>query len=265
MKKIIYCITLVTIGLAGHTQNSKRTAPMNDGLETGSLAAAHLDSTRLYQMVDDIQKGNYPNIHDVLIARHNKLVFEQYWPGKDEAWGTDKGVISHGPNDLHDIRSVSKSIVSACVGIAIQQKKIKGVDQKVFSFFPEYSKYDTGWKSQLTIKHLLTMTSGLTWNEEVPYDNPENSEMQMIKSPHPMEFVLSRSMDVEPGKVWKYNGGTTQLLAAIIEKVSGKKIGEFAAAYLFQPLGITHFEWVNTRERICLRRLRACVYAPGTC
>jgi CubicO group peptidase (beta-lactamase class C family) len=245
MKKIILFIAFATISLAGFTQTNKRTVQTKDGLETGSLAAANIDSVRLHQMAGEIQKGNFPNIHSVLIARHNKLVFEEYWPGKDEVWGQDKGVITHGPNDLHDIRSISKSIVSACVGLAISQGKIKSVDQKVFAFFPEFSKYDTGWKSQLTIQHLLTMTSGLTWNEEVPYDNPENSEIQMANSANPAEYVLSRPMDIEPGKVWKYNGGTTQLLAAIIEKVSGKRIDLFAATFLFQPLGITNFEWVK--------------------
>ena len=245
MKKLVLLITLVSVSLAGFTQSGKRTAPVNDGIETGTMAAVNIDSVRIHQMAGEIQKGNFPNIHSVLIARHNKLVFEKYWPGKDEKWGNDIGVIEHGANDLHDIRSISKSIVSACVGIAISQGKIKSVDQKVFEFFPEFAKYDTGWKSMLTLQHLLSMTSGLTWNEDVPYDNPENSEIRMINSPNPMEYVLSRPMDFEPGKMWKYNGGTTQLLAAIMQKVSCKSIDQFAATYLFQPLGITQFEWVK--------------------
>jgi len=119
-----------------------------------------------------IENGTYPNIHSVLISHHGKLVYEKYWPGKDERWGDSLGVIIHAKDSLHDIRSISKSIVSACVGIAIQQRKIKSADQKVVDFFPEYAKQDTGIKSLLTVKHLLTMSSGLTWNEDVPYDNP---------------------------------------------------------------------------------------------
>jgi CubicO group peptidase (beta-lactamase class C family) len=87
------------------------------------------------------------------------------------------------------------------------------------------------------------MTSGLVWNEDIPYDNPENSEIKMINSANPVEYVLSQPMEVAPGQVWRYNGGTTQLLAAIIEKTTGKKIDQFANEYLFQPLGITSFEW----------------------
>ncbi|MNE25617.1 6-aminohexanoate-dimer hydrolase [compost metagenome] len=196
-------------------------------------------------MEAEITDGTYPNIHSVLIAKSGKLVYEHYWSGKDEVWGTDKGIIEHAPDSLHDIRSISKSIVSACIGIAIQQGKIKSVDQHVFDFFPEYANLDTGLIKGLTIKHLLTMTSGLKWNEDVPYDNPENSEVKMAFSKNQVEFILSQPLEVSPGKKWKYNGGTTQLLAAIIEKTTGKKIDEFANDYLFKPLGIEKYEWTK--------------------
>ncbi|OQP45292.1 hypothetical protein A4H97_32775 [Niastella yeongjuensis] len=81
----------------------------------------------------------------------------------------------------------------------VQQGKVKSTTQKVFDFFPEYKKQDTGLKSLLTIEHLLTMTSGLKWNEEVPYDNPDNSEIQMIRSGNPIEFILSQPMELPPG------------------------------------------------------------------
>lgn len=89
------------------------------------------------------------------------------------------------------------------------------------------------------------MSSGLVWNEEVPYDNPENSEIRMIRSSNPVEYVLSQPLEFQPGVSWKYNGGTTQLLAAIIEKVTGKKVDQFANEYLFQPLDIKQFEWAK--------------------
>jgi CubicO group peptidase (beta-lactamase class C family) len=201
------------------------------------------DASVLNKIDTAVSHGSFPNIHSVLIAKDNKLVFEKYWPGKDEVWAVAKGIIPHSRDSLHDIRSISKSIVAACFGILLQQGKIKSVHQKIFDFFPEYAKQDTGLKSLLTIEHLLTMTSGLKWNEDIPYNNPENSEIRMIKSGHPVDYVLNQPMEIAPGKVWKYNGGTTQLLAAIIERTSGQKITEFARKYIFTPLGITHFEW----------------------
>lgn len=89
------------------------------------------------------------------------------------------------------------------------------------------------------------MSSGLKWNEEVPYDNPENSEVGMARSSNPVEYVLRQPMESVPGKLWKYNGGTTQLLASIIQKTTGKRIDSFANEFLFQPLGIKSFEWVK--------------------
>jgi CubicO group peptidase (beta-lactamase class C family) len=226
-------------------QNKPQSKTNEDGIRIASMADVGIDSNVINRIDTAIQNGTYPNIHSLLIARHNMLVYEKYWAGKDESWGSDRGVVMHSKDDLHDIRSISKSIVSACIGIAMHQGKIKSVDQKVFDFFPEYASLDTGIKSLLTIKHLLTMSSGLSWNEDVPYDNPENSEIRMIRSGNPVEYVLSQSMDFPPGKVWKYNGGTTQLLAAIIEKTTGKKVDQFANEYLFQPLEIKRFEWVK--------------------
>ena len=197
----------------------------------------------LQQMERAIIDGTYPNIHSVLISKNGKLIYEQYFEGKDEIWGDTLGIVAHGPDQLHDVRSISKSVVSACVGLAISQGKIKDVDQSVFEFFPEYAQYNSGLKSRLTIYHLLNMTSGLEWNENVPYSDPNNSEILMTASEDPMEYVLSRPMESAPGQYWEYNGGTTQLLAAIIKKTTGLHIDQYAAQYLFEPLGIEKFEW----------------------
>ena len=218
-------------------QEKKQPGHTEEGIAFASMADAGINSAIINKIDTAVVNGTYPNIHSLLIAKGNKLVYEKYWAGKDESWGDDLGVIEHTRDGLHDIRSISKSIVSACIGIAIEQGKIKSVDQKVFDFFPEYKKLDTGLISSLTIKHLLTMSSGLAWNEEVPYDNPENSEIRMIRSSNQVEFVLSQPMEFPPGQVWEYNGGTTQLLAAIIKKTTGKKVDQFANEYLFQPLG----------------------------
>jgi len=224
-------------------QEKKQSTVNDEGFPIASMAEVGIDSSIINKIDTAITNGTYPNIHSLLITRNNKLVYEKYWPGKDERWGDNFDLIDHGKDSLHDIRSISKSVVSACVGIAIKQGKIKSVDQKVFDFFPEYVKLDTGIKSLLTIKHLLTMTPGFVWDEGIPYNNPENSERRMDRSANQVEFVLSQPMEFAPGKVWKYNGGCTQLLAAIIEKTTGKKIEQFAKEYLFQPLGITNFKW----------------------
>jgi CubicO group peptidase (beta-lactamase class C family) len=216
-----------------------------EGIPTATMASVGMDSTVINRMTAAIRNHEYSNIHSVLITRHGQLVYEKYFTGKDESWGNPLGEVTYSAEKLHDLRSISKSVVSACIGIAMAQGKLKDVNQSVFDFFPEFERYKTGERARLTIEHLLSMSSGIQWNEEVPYNNPENSEIQMIQSANPLEFVLSRPMDTIPGTVWKYNGGTTQLLAAIIKKVSGVEVDEFARVNLFEPLGITQFEWIK--------------------
>lgn len=213
--------------------------------EVKQLTDAQMDTLKIIRMVEAIEDDDYPNIHSVLISKEGKTVFERYFKGSDQIWGTPIGVVNHTRGELHDMRSISKSIVSACIGIAIDQGLIDSVGQKVFEFFPEFQQYDKGKKAEITLEHLLTMTAGLKWNENLSYDNPENSEIQMINSPNPVEFVLSRPMEYDSGEQWVYSGGTTQVLASIIKKTSGKELDQFAEEYLFKPLGITVYEWVS--------------------
>ncbi len=236
------CTTLLSACTTTTTVTGLDTNSENE-LSYGWLKNAGFDSVRINAMTHAIAKQEYPNIHSVLIVKNKKLVYENYFPGEDEIWGTSIGMINHTKDSLHDVRSVSKSVISACIGIAIAQGKIKGEDQKVWDFFPEYADLNTGEKSNLTIRHLLTMSSGLEWNENIPYTNPANSEIQMDNSDDPIHYVLGRPLVATPGTTWNYNGGCTQVLAAILFKVSGMEADAFANQYLFKPLGITTFFW----------------------
>ena len=91
------------------------------------------------------------------------------------------------------------------------------------------------------------MTPGLEWNEGFSYSNPANTAFQMNRAPDTIEFVLSRKLVNKPGTTFEYNGGTTQLLAAIIKKTTGSDIASFTKKHLLTPLGITKFEWAKLR------------------
>jgi CubicO group peptidase (beta-lactamase class C family) len=250
-KPTFYILQLFVIILLTGCNETKKVkvnpaAPENEvDFPQAGFAENNIDSLFIKKMEDSIKTGVDPNIHSVLILKNKKLVYENYFKGKDEIWGDDLGVIGHHRDSLHDVRSISKSIVAACIGIALKQGKIDSLSQSVFDFYPEFKKYDTGLRSQITIETLLTMTTGMEWNENVPYTDPTNSEILMTSSEDPIEFVLSRPIITAPGEVWEYNGGTTQLLASIIEKTSGLNIHEFAKKQLFSPLGIKNSEWTN--------------------
>jgi len=137
IKDRLFCLPLLLLSLTSCLQDDKKQLPETDeGILLTSMTDAGIDSVIISNIDTAIRNGTYPNIHSLLIARDNKLLYEKYWPGKDQNWGQDLGITIHGKDSLHDIRSISKSIVSACTGIAMQQGKIKSVDQKVFDFFP---------------------------------------------------------------------------------------------------------------------------------
>ena len=103
----------------------------------------------------------------------------------------------------------------------------------------------TADRRQVTIRHALSMTPGLEWHENIPYTDPRNDEIVMTRSKDPVHYVLSRKAISEPGKTWEYNGGMSQVLAAIVQRASGRPIREYARSVLFDPLDIRDVEWVG--------------------
>ena len=202
-----------------------------------------LDEKPLIELVARIRSNPEINIHSVLIVKDNKLAFEEYFSGKDQDWGTDLGVVEFDKETLHDLRSVSKSVTSALVGIAISEGRIPGVDANAHELFPEYSEQMAPDKRSLALHHILTMSAGLDWFEPSDYTNPGNDEIRMIASPDPVAFTLGRSLEKKPGEVFKYNGGLPTLLGYLLEKAYGKRGDEIVKEKLFDPLGIDRFDF----------------------
>ena len=201
----------------------------------------NINDSILNDLTLKIKAQYYPNIHSVLIAKNGELIYEEYFEGTDQNYGKELGIRKFTDTTIQDVRSVTKSIIATLVGIAIEKKLIESVDQPISDFFPEI--LFTGNKSNWTIEHFLTMTTGLDWNEKIPYNNPENDETQMTYSKEPIKYVLNKELRSEPGKEFNYSGGATQVLSEIIERTSKMGIEEFAEENLFQPLEITNYEW----------------------
>jgi CubicO group peptidase (beta-lactamase class C family) len=197
-----------------------------------------LDESKLREVVARVRSNPNINIHSVLVVKDDKLVFEEYFSGKDQSWGEDLGIVSFDSDTLHDVRSVTKSITSALVGIAISEGKIPDVDASVFDLFPDYLDQISPDKKPLTLHHILTMSAGLDWFEPIDYTNPGNDEIRMTGSPDPVAFALGRSLRTEPGQKFHYNGGLPTLLGHLLEKGYGKSGDQIAKEKLFDPLGI---------------------------
>ncbi|SKC54495.1 serine hydrolase domain-containing protein [Maledivibacter halophilus] len=170
--------------------------------------------------LDSIIKSKCNNINGIIVVKKGDIVFENYYRG-------------YGPNDIHHVASVTKSILSALIGIAIKKEYIKSIDQKVLDFFPEYiSDTDNENKQKVTIRHLLTMTA------PYPYDDWNEPLDKLCTSHDWVKYTLD--MLGQGGNIggFKYSTAGSHLLSAIITRSTGKSALEFANKYLFGPIGM---------------------------
>jgi len=244
---VLFCAVLLLSCQSSYTyQIPEQTT---DGWQTASLDDVGIDEKTLGELVERIHDNTYQNIHSVLIVKDGELVFEEYFGGYeydyqgDQFWGefTEYDIAT-----IHNLASVTKAITSALVGIAIDNGFIKDVDEKVFAFFPEYSHLNDEEKDRITLEHLLTMTSGLEWNEmdvSVATRDTKNDLIQLFFVPDPIEYILAKPVVAEAGTRWYYSGGDVNLLGEVIKKTTGLRVDDFAEEYLFTPLGITEHEW----------------------
>jgi CubicO group peptidase (beta-lactamase class C family) len=204
----------------------------DDGWETASLSEADIDPAKINDMILNILNEKYKNIHSVLLVKNGKLILEEYFQG-------------YHRNRIHPIQSDTKSITSILIGIAVDQKIISDLDKKVYEFFPIYK--DTKWideKYEINIKHALTMTAGLDWDERTyPHGDSRNNNTAMNNSIDWIAYIMNKKMTKAPGERFNYTSGLSILLGAIIKNSSGLYADDFAEKYLFEPLGIKDYKW----------------------
>lgn len=210
------------------------------------LVAQAADNPIEKQIRQAFDEGRVDGLHGVLVTLEDETIAEVYFSGEDERWGWSLGIVEHGPDTLHDLRSVSKSVVGLLYGVALSEGLVPAPDEQLLAAFPEYADLPNDpRRDAITLGDVLTMRMGTEWNENLPYTDPRNSEIAMERAADRYRFVLDRPMVNEPGKTWSYNGGATAILARLIAKGAGKPIDEYAREKLFAPLGITEFEWVR--------------------
>jgi CubicO group peptidase (beta-lactamase class C family) len=206
---------------------------LEDGWEVSSLAAEGMNPERLAWLTTATKNNDFGSIHSTLIVRNGKLIFEEYYRG----YHVDR---------LHSIASVTKSVLSVLIGVAVDQEYIGSIDDPIEAYFPQYADIFTAdsAKQNLTIRNLLMMGSGLEWDEwSYPYGNSWNSHYQMEHSPDWVQFVLERPLIETPGISFTYNSGNSILLGSILKESCGLPADQWAENVLFEPLGITTYQW----------------------
>lgn len=191
------------------------------------------------------RSGRVFGLHALIVTRGGRMIFEHYGEGEDESWGTPLGRITFDRTVMHDLRSVSKSVVSWVYGIALAQGKVPAPDTKLASLFPQYADlWQQPGRDRLTVGHVLTMTLGMDWDElTIAYGDPRNSENAMEAAPDRYRYVLERPIIGPPGETWSYNGGATTLLGRLIAEGTGEKLHAFARRVLFDPMDFGPSEW----------------------
>jgi CubicO group peptidase (beta-lactamase class C family) len=219
----------------------------DDGWRVASIDDGRLiDRGALCRMADRLAASS--KVHAVLVARGGRLVFERYFSGPDEVQNRRVRNVTFDADTLHDMKSVSKSVASLALGIAIDRGLIGSIDAPVFSFFPELSDLRSPEKDRIRLSHVLTMSMGLRWVEATPdTGDDDNDEARMHRAPDPCRYVLGLPVTAPAGQEFFYNTGALTLLSAIVRKATGRPLDEFARATLFEPLGITGVEWTRVK------------------
>jgi CubicO group peptidase (beta-lactamase class C family) len=193
--------------------------------ETATPAEQGLDESDL--MSAQTQAGHSGFVNSLLVVRNGYLVWETYFNGYDA-------------HDAHNIMSVSKSFISALVGLALHEGFIDSLDQPMLDFFPEYSEPGLDpRKYQITIRHLLSMRAGFD-NSIEDYDV---NWFRWITSPDWIEYAINLQLLYDPGTRFAYITAETHLLSAILTKATGTSTTDFAKQYLFNLMGIVIRGW----------------------
>ena len=196
-----------------------------DGWEISTPVAEGMDSLRIASVYEQLfSEDRYPTLQSLLVVRNGKLVAEAY---------------SRDPRDrdrFHHVQSVTKSITSLLVGIAMEEGLAPSLDTPLYDLMPDYFDGDTR-KRTITLRHALTMRTGLE------FENDEDAAWLMFTPGSSIRNVLGRPLVSEPGAAYYYSDGTPQLLSGAIKSVTGVTLEEYAQDRLFGPLGIDDYQW----------------------
>lgn len=240
------------------TQGWTRSTPEAEGLDPAPLRA--LDGR--------IRAGEFGNVDRLVVVGNGRLVLDERYPRDYRAiaaahWA-DQGEVAdtvsrsfnyqhpdhhpyYGGRDVHTLQSVTKSVTSALVGIAIARGELEGVDAPMLGFFPDYEDLNPDPRlAEVTVEDLLTMRSGIEWHEHDRPIGPENTTIQLEESDDWFAFTLGQPMDAEPGTKWTYNSGGSHLLSGVVRQATGRLADAYAEEHLFGPLGIEDYHWKKT-------------------
>jgi CubicO group peptidase (beta-lactamase class C family) len=229
------------------------------GWPTTTPATVGLDEAALDSLDRELASGQHGYIDSMLVIRHGRVAFERRYTHDYHALFVGKGapwIYNYYDPDwhpfykdtaLHTLQSVSKSVTSALIGIAIGRGEIADVNVAVMPYFTTFHAAPDPRRDRMRLWDVLTMTTGIRWDEfTADYTDIKNNCAQMEASEDWVQYVLDQPMAAEPGVTFVYNSGATELLSYVLRKATGKDVADYARERLFGPLGIRSFAWKHT-------------------
>ena len=261
----VHALILLALAAWASPLAAQRAWPARDW-PSSTPAAEGVNAAVLDSLDAEISAGRYGLVDRMLVIRHGRVVYDRrYRHDYDRAYGDSarrrSPLNAHDPTgpynyfaawwhpfyrrgDLHTLQSVTKTVTSVVIGAAVTRGEFPSLDTPVLSFFPADSVANVDErKRRMTIRHLLTMTAGFEWAENLPYIDPRNTGIAMEASYDWIRYTIDRPMQYEPGTTYHYNSGATQLLAYVFRRATGVDVEEYAARHLFAPLGIERWYW----------------------
>lgn len=230
------------------TSGWKESTPEEQGMDSAGLEQAYA------YLVE-----NMPAFRELILVRHGRIVFRKQnqasrerrasvaFRGLAARWaarGRAQATFRDNEGERWNIRSATKSLLSALVGIAIREKCLDSLDRKVAEFLPEYFARVEPAKRDITLRHLLTMASGLSSIER------GLTALNLLRSDDWTRFMVRSPLEARPGSQFRYNSANPHLMSAVLTRITGISTLDFANQYLFHPLGIRNAVWETAPEGV---------------
>jgi CubicO group peptidase (beta-lactamase class C family) len=246
-----------TIVAAGLTLSALGSPAVAQTWQRTSFEAAGLDASPLLALDSAVRAGEFDNVDRLVVVRDGMLLFSERYARNYDSISSGFDMRPHQFNyqhpdwhpfymggNLHSLQSVTKSVTSALIGIAIGRGEIEGVDVSLLELLGDYDTSATDERlADATLEDLLTMRLGIEWHEQDRPIGPENTTLQLEFSNDWVEFTLSQPMDAEPGSRFVYNSGASHLMSAILRTATRRTVDLYAEEHLFGPLGIRSYHW----------------------
>ncbi|MCR9250853.1 MAG: beta-lactamase family protein [bacterium] len=232
ISRLFLLIVLFHLGNIAFAQY-KSPIQLVDGWKVNHLDSVGINSTPINHLLESLEQKKDHKIHSLLIIRDGELLLESYFNNQE-------------PDQQHDLRSATKSVISILMGIAIDEGFVGGVNDPISKYLSDHYDFSED-KSSIRINHLLTMSTGMDCNDGDK--SSKGQEDKVYKKKNWIQYTLDLPMINDPAEVSKYCSMGTVLAAEIIEKSSGMSFPDFAQKYLFDPLGIKSPKWGHTSKK----------------